>query len=291
MHKQYSKIESISSIESVFKKGSSLPVSITTSDQNKYFVKLKGTGEGTIALISDFISTKLGIFLGLPVLDPTLINLTSNVKILLKDEELYELIKASYGKNLAFKLLKDTNEYSDKYYGKLLENSVKDLIFLFDCFLLNIDRTAINHDVVVSQNRAYVLDFGASFLYREIINKIGYSKSPQIAGQLKRNIFYREGIDPNIFGKKLSLISKENIDFIIKEIPDEWLNYLNVDIGNDEIRTKLTDRIILKINDADYLPDLLMLISKTEVESDKERNERLIKNRKNFENMYLKKNK
>lgn len=278
-------LRTISSIDSIFKKGSSLPVAVTSDPNQKYFVKLKGTGEGTIALISDFVSSKIGTQLSLPVLEPFLIQLNKDAKVNFKNDELYDLINNSYGINLGFPLLENTRDYSDQYYSELLDQNTKDLIFLFDCFLLNIDRTLQNHDIIVHENKVRVLDYGASFLIRGIIHNIEYEKTPEIAGQLKRHIFYRSGVDPNELYECFSLLPSNNFNEIIDSIPDEWIQSLNSDQVN--IKKDLKEKLISRIQDKEYLISLLKLITEREIESDEKIKERHTKNREDFENKYL----
>lgn len=272
------------SINNIFKNGSSLPVEAEGTENEKYFVKLKGTGEGTIALISDFISSKLGSELGLPVLDPFFVYMDKDIKVNLKNDELYDLINSSYGINLGFPLIEYSSQYSEKYSVNLISQDTKDIIFLFDCFLLNIDRTHLNHDILVSGRSFYVLDYSASFIFRSILNNIKYGASPEIAGQLKRNIFYREGIKPEVLTNCFDLISDSQIQNTIDEIPDEWLLSFK-----EDAKIILKKEILNKLRDKNYLKDLLKLISDTEVESEESRIKRQLQNRENFENRFLKK--
>jgi hypothetical protein len=76
------------------------------------------------------------------------------------DPELKELIHKSIGKNMCFHYYAQSSPYFNHNEG--LYRKIENLIFLYDCFVLNIDRYPLNTNVFMNHVRLYSVDYGAS---------------------------------------------------------------------------------------------------------------------------------
>lgn len=210
-------------IDNIIRKGSSTPIIAADERGMQYFVKAKGAGDGLTALIADWIVTSIGNRIGLPILKPEVILIDGDTKINYPHQEVSELIKRSYGYNLAYKFFPDAQYYNAANPHPDFDRETKDLIFLFDSFFVNIDRTKENPNIFNSKNNIYAVDFGACFLIKEIFDNIPYCLNPEIQKLLKRNIFYNEGARAEALLEKFHKLSKEDINSIVNSFPDEWI--------------------------------------------------------------------
>ncbi len=264
-------------IDNVIRKGSSTPIIATDGNNIQYFVKAKGAGDGLTSLIADWIVTSIGNKIGLPILKPEIIIIDENTTINYPHWEVKDLIKRSYGYNLAYKYFPDAQYYNSENPHPDFNKETKDLIFLFDSFFVNIDRTKENPNIFNSKNNIYAVDFGACFLIKEIFDNIPYCLNPEIQKLLKRNIFYNKDADVEILLTKLHLLGNEEISEIVHAFPDEWI------AGSDLSKNNLSSRLNLIINENNHLAKALEVLKTIEVPTDEELQEKRMANKRKFE--------
>jgi len=72
--------------------GSSLPLIVGGSDGHKYVIKLRGSGEGVLANVVEFLSLKLGRLAQIPVLEPVCLFVETDFAKKANDPEIGELL-------------------------------------------------------------------------------------------------------------------------------------------------------------------------------------------------------
>jgi hypothetical protein len=117
-----------------FRTGSSLPALVRGSDDLLYVVKWKGTAEGPVASVTDWIASNLARLIGIKVPTTSLIDIQCNICQDPMDPELKDLVLRSIGTNLAIEYLPETIPYQEPLPKRIDEN-LRNKIFLFD--LLN----------------------------------------------------------------------------------------------------------------------------------------------------------
>jgi len=264
-------------IENVIRKGSSVPIIAADENDNYYFVKVKAAGDGLTSLIADWIVTSIGNKIGLPILKPEVILIDETTAINYKHEEISDLIKRSYGYNLAYKYFADAHLYNPFKPHPDFKKEEKDLIFLFDSFFVNIDRTNDNPNVFNSKNNIYAVDFGACFLIKEIFDDIPYCLNPEIQKLLKRNIFYSEDVNAEMLLKKFRTLSKADIDEIVNSFPDEWI------AGSKMKKDELSSRLYSLMNEDNHLAKALEVLKNIEVPTDEQLKKNREANKRKFE--------
>jgi len=142
------KLNGISVIRAVrfyeeIRKGSSLPLLIGGDDGNSYVVKLNGAGDGVLSNVVEWVASKLGALMQIPVLQPVFVVIDANLAGQAGDPETRELLERSVGINLGTPYLPDAATYSAEYASSI-DDVLRQQIFLFDLFLINIDRTGVN---------------------------------------------------------------------------------------------------------------------------------------------------
>lgn len=264
-------------IDNVIRKGSSVPIIAADENDNYFFVKVKAAGDGLTSLIADWIVTSIGNKIGLPILKPEVIFIDETTLINYKHPEISDLVKRSYGYNLSYKYFPDAQLYYVPAPHPDFTKEVKDLIFLFDSFFVNIDRTRDNPNIFNSKNNIYAVDFGACFLIKEIFDDIPYCLNPEIQKLLKRNIFYSENVNAETLLEKFRTISKDDINETVNSFPDEWI------AGSKLKKDELSSKLYSLMNEENHLSKALQVLKNIEVPTDEELKKNREANKRKFE--------
>ncbi|MBM7604997.1 hypothetical protein JOC75_003001 [Metabacillus crassostreae] len=264
--------------------GSSLPILIRDGDNQKIFVKLSGSGEGTDSLVMEWIANKLGLKINLPVLEPVLLNIDYLENYESADIETRELIEKSIGYNLAFQYIESEELVQREFIDK--QNQLL-FLFFWDCFLINIDRTPQNLNLLKVNNKIIAIDYGFSFLLKQILSHSTLKVNTQILKQLKRHPFntndkYEDSLKK--FVTRLQKISLEDVSSIIHEIPEGWLS-------SDE-KAYFTKQLWEKIQQPNHIFDIVSQLPNVKVETNQEAKLQRLANRDQFveriKNKYIK---
>jgi len=268
----------IERIVSPLRGGSSLPVLAVTSSGAKCVIKWKGTGEGPHSNGVDWISLHLARLAGIRVPTPHLISVTPDLAQRDMDPDITDLIERSLGLNLGIEYLPNSTPYRPQLADSL-PAELRQRIYQFDALLLNIDRTDLNPNMIVSGNELYCIDFAAAMSIRMLLN--GQRVPEQVLlSMVRRHPFYsrRDSIalmSPAITGK--------SVEEIVGSMPDEWLD------GSVRTRKQLIDGIVdIVVAARTILARRLMALDETPIESAEDMKERTLRNRREFERKWLK---
>ncbi len=264
--------------------GSSLPLIVGGSDGRQYVVKLRGSGEGALASAVEWLALKLGKLLQIPVLEPALLAIEAGFDEQAGDPETREILQKSIGLNFAARYLEDASAYTAQS-GYQMDDALKSDIFLFDLFLLNIDRNAKNPNMIVNQSGLWALDYSSSLAIRGAIDGKNYEKLPFLR-EIKRHPFYGEPAKPHSFIAKLKAIDDRRIFEIVEELPGEWIGLLPVAKETGEAKKIIRNRLIDQKNYSHILLKRLDVLKVLKIETEEERSLRMLKNRQVFERKF-----
>jgi len=266
------------------RKGSSLPLLIGGDDGNRYVVKLNGAGDGVLSNVIEWVSSKLGGLLQIPVLQPLFVAIDANFAEQAGDPETIKLLEKSVGINLGTPYLPGASPYSARY-AQRIDDFLKQQIFLFDLFLLNVDRTDVNPNMIVHDGELWCLDYSSAMGIRSSINGERY-REHVILKCLKRHPFYSQNLTPYGFMNHLREIQDARIREIVGGIPAEWIGNLKVANHHTESRRVITERLIDKKQHGITLRNRLDLFRVLKVETAEEYNLRNDADKKAFEQKY-----
>lgn len=264
--------------------GSSLPLIVGASDGNKYVAKLCGAGDGILANVVEWLASKLGTLLHLPVISPVLLAIPETLDDDSWDPEIRGLLQKSIGINLGLPYLEEATAYNDRA-AQALDENLMDEIFLYDLFLLNIDRSAANPNMIFYQGELRCLDYSSALMIRSALTRENY-REHALLRHMKRHLFYRSPIMPYPFINKLRQVADSDISQIVSELPEEWLKSLPVAAAPDEARETISARLIAKKNHGEVLLRMLDMLRIVKHETEEERQARSTQNRQAFERKY-----
>lgn len=263
-----------------------MPVTAVDESGAKYIVKLKGTGEGYISAISEWIAGNLAGMLGLPVIKPVLINIDTNTAVKPKYDELDDLIAKSYGVNIGFPYVENAEQFDKQKHAAAASNDELELIMLFDMFILNIDRRENNPNLLTADKKIYSLDYGVSLLIKCILFDIDFKNNRRMYKELKRNPLYHDKVNPENLITRLAKIPFEKFVVMTNQIPDDWFTGLELDVK--ESKLKLREKVWNAITYPSHLFTINRVLRETEADSEEDIRRKQLENKGDFIEKYLK---
>ena len=151
-------------------RGSSRPV-IAETTNGHYLIKLRGSAQGCGALVAEIIVAEIAKELGLNVLPLFFAQLNPNTPTDDKNDELADLLKASFGVNLAFPFLKNAREITASDCLAIAINEKAAILWL-DKFVMNPDRHDTNTNLLLHEGKVFAIDHGASLRFQYDWHKV-----------------------------------------------------------------------------------------------------------------------
>src|SRR5260221_8972124 len=145
------------------REGGSLPAIAEADDGFLYVLKFQGAGQGTKALVADFIGGEIARVAGFKVPEIVFANLDEAFGRTEPDEEIQDLLRASEGLNLGLHYLSGAITF-DPAVTKLSSDLSSRIVWL-DALLTNVDRTARNTNMLTWHNELWLIDHGASLYF------------------------------------------------------------------------------------------------------------------------------
>ena len=142
---------------SPLREGGSLPGLLEADDDGIYVVKWTGAGQGPLALVAEVIGAELARALGLRVPELALIEVDARLAEAEPDPEIQDLLRASAGINLGVDFLPGAVPFEPPASPSL----AADVVWL-DGWLMNVDRTARNPNLLSWHREMWLIDFGAA---------------------------------------------------------------------------------------------------------------------------------
>ena len=140
-----------------------MPAIVEADDNEKYVLKFRGAGQGTKALIAEFIGGELARKLGFLVPEIVFAELDEGFGRTEPDEEIQDLLKSSKGLNLGLHFLQSAITF-DPMVSPINE-LVASMIVWLDAFITNVDRTVKNTNMLMWHGDLWLIDHGASLYF------------------------------------------------------------------------------------------------------------------------------
>lgn len=204
------------------REGGSLPALIEASDGKQYVTKLRGAGQGTLALVAEVISGEIARTLGLRVPEIVLVRLDREFGRQERDTEIRHLLRASEGLNAGLLFLPEATTF-DPAAGDRVDPAFASLVVWLDAFTLNVDRTSRNANMLLWKDEPWLIDHGAS-LYFHHNWPTAQSKVESHFEQISEHVLLPFCDD---IGSSSALahdrLSSRELERIVSLAPDDWL--------------------------------------------------------------------
>jgi len=232
------------------REGGSLPAIVEADDLGLYVVKFRGAGQGLLALIAEIIAGEIGRALGLRVPELVLVNIDPALGRNEPDYEIRQLLKASPGLNLGLDFLPGATMF-DPAARDTAPPDEASLLVWFDAFVLNVDRTPRNANLLVWHRKLYPIDHGAALFFhhnwatRE--QKIA-APFPEIAQHI---LLPWAAQIPAAAARAHQLLTPAVLEAAIQHVPEEWLAAASDGISPAERRSGYLDFFTRRLAAAD----------------------------------------
>lgn len=206
-----------------------MPGLIEASDGNLYVVKMRGAGQGPLALVAEIIVGELARTLGLKVPDIALVELDPLFGRQERDPEIRALLRASTGTNAGLAFLGGSTGSTtfDPAAGDTESSHTASLIVWLDAFVMNVDRTTRNPNLLRWQLETWLIDHGASLYFHHHWE----SAESKVASpfELVRDHVLLPWADDLEGASKVAhgRIGEAELKRIVDLVPDDWLTFNN----------------------------------------------------------------
>ncbi|HEY8405075.1 MAG TPA: HipA family kinase [Flavobacteriales bacterium] len=231
------------------REGGSLPAIVEADDNFLYVLKFKGAGHGSKALISEFIGGEIARELGFRVPELVFAHLDSSIGRTEGDEEIQDLLKASHGLNLGLHYLSGAITY-DPLVLPVIAKEASQIVWL-DSYLLNIDRTPRNANMLWWHNELWLIDQGASLYFHhswqnwDVVNK----PFPMIKDHILLN---RATELEQVNAEFKNKLTKEFLTDLVLQLPEAWLENEPAFSSLEEHRNAYITFLHKRLDSADY---------------------------------------
>jgi len=205
------------------REGGSLPAIVEADDDGLYVLKFRGAGQGPRALIAELVAGEIARALELPVPEIVFAELDPDLARTEPDPEIFALIRASGGLNLALDYLPGAVMF-DPLVDKPDAETASRIVW-FDAYVSNVDRTARNPNLLMWHRRLWLIDHGASLYFHHMP---GWTDGPDRTADpfalIKEHLLrHRATRLEQIDGAMAAALTPDLIGALAAIIPDEWL--------------------------------------------------------------------
>lgn len=234
---------------SPLREGGSLPGLVEADDDFKYVLKFKGAGHGVKALISEFIGGRIAHILGFKLPELVFVTLDEDFGRSEADEEIQDLLRGSHGLNLGLHFLSGAITFDPAV--TTIEPLMASKIVWLDAFITNIDRTFRNTNMLMWKKELWLIDHGAAFYFHHTWdNWEQNAKSPFV--YVKDHVLLPQAsLLEEAHQQFTSLLNNTILREIVDQLPNEWLEWNDVDLTPDEIRSVYYQFLITRLAHAD----------------------------------------
>ena len=143
------------------REGSSLPALVEADDGHEYVAKFRGAGHGAKALIAELVVGEVGRALGLPVPELVLLELPKEIARGESHAEIRDLLGWSTGLNIGLGFIPGALAPDISRPPSEGPEWAADVVW-FDALTINPDRTPRNANLVVRDDRTWLIDHGSA---------------------------------------------------------------------------------------------------------------------------------
>jgi hypothetical protein len=222
------------------REGGSLPAIVAADDLGLYVLKFRGAGQGPLALVAELVAGEIGRELGLNVPELVFMEVDAALGRNEPDQEIRDLLKASVGLNLALDYLPGSTMF-DPAARDEADAKTASMAVWFDAFVMNVDRTPRNANLLCWHRELYFIDHGAAlYVHHDWETMLERAESP--FRESKNHILLPWATELEDAGERARLLlTEEKISRILEQIPDRWLLRAGDGVGATQKRQVYAD--------------------------------------------------
>ncbi len=208
------------------REGGSLPAIMEADDDGLYVVKFHGAGQGPKALVAELIAAGIGRALGLPVPETVLVELDPALGMAEPDPEIQELLERSAGLNVGLDYLPGSLPIGAPLGSGVSPELAADVVW-FDAFLMNVDRTPRNPNLLLWHRQLWLIDHGAALYtqhgWNDNLDLIGAGAGARFAVIRDHVLLPIAGAIRDADTRLAPRLTQDLVREVVDAIPDEFL--------------------------------------------------------------------
>ncbi len=209
-------------VVSAERRGSSRPVVIET-EAGLFLTKLRGAAQGTGALVAELIVAKLAEALGLLVPARSLVWVDDTLACEDRDAELADLLRASRGLNLGFRVIQGTIELRAEHLDRINPETASKIVWL-DGLVMNPDRTRRNPNILIARDELWLIDHGAALGFQHNWRSVTESSPRRGSGPDTGHVLFSRATELATWDEALAArLNRDLIRAATREVPDDFL--------------------------------------------------------------------
>lgn len=218
------------------REGGSLPAVVEADDGELYVMKFSGAGQGPKVLVAELVAGEIARALGLRVPELVLLHLDPALGRNERNPEIRDLLNASAGLNLGMRFLSGAFAFNP-LLEPLVTPELASAIVWFDAYVTNVDRTPRNANLLLWEEKLWLIDHGASlYFHYDWSNYLERSETP--FPHIRQHILIdRASQVPEADATLRPLLSEAVLGAIVEQIPAAWLGGESLFPGPDAQRT------------------------------------------------------
>jgi hypothetical protein len=204
------------------REGGSLPAIVEADDDGLYVVKFRGAGQGPKTLIAELVAGEIGRTLGLRVPDIVFVELDAALSKAEPDPEIQDLLRSSAGLNVGLDFLPGSLAFVPAAQSAI-DPAFAAKVVWFDAYVMNVDRTPRNPNLLTWHGNTWLIDHGASLYVHHVTDDIlsrAAAPFPQIADHMLLPFAAPLG---RVSASLAASLPREEIERIVSVIPDDWI--------------------------------------------------------------------
>lgn len=204
------------------REGGSLPAIVEADDGKLYAMKFVGAGQGHKALIAELVAGELARALGLRVPEIVFIELEKGFGASEPDPEIHDLLRASAGLNLALRYLPQAFPFNI-LLAPPPQPEEASMIVWFDAYVINIDRTPRNANMLVWEDDLWLIDHGAALYFHHTWHQYMERSDTPFTQIEDHTLLSLAKLLEQADDHAHSHLTPDVVTTIVAHIPDEWL--------------------------------------------------------------------
>ena len=199
-----------------------MPAVVEADDGRRYVVKLRGAGQGPLALVAEILTGEIARTLDLRVPRLVLVDLDPAFAKNEPDAEIQDLFRASAGLNVGLEFLPEVTTFDLAAGDRVLAQEAACIVWL-DAYTLNVDRTPRNPNLLQFQNQTWLIDHGASlYLHHNWATAQGKVLTPFAAIRDHMLLPFVQSLT-SVSALARQKLTRPELERIVDLVPPEWL--------------------------------------------------------------------
>ncbi|MBV9580623.1 MAG: aminotransferase class I and II, partial [Chloroflexi bacterium] len=206
------------------REGGSLPAVVDTDADGSFVVKFRGAGQGPRALVAEALVAAIARQVGLPVPTPAIVELDDGFGRGEPDPEIQDILRGSVGANFGLEFLPGALAFDPAVDAALVAPEfAADLVWL-DAYVTNVDRTPRNTNLLVRDERVWLIDHGAALYFHH--RWAGWRERVQSPfAPIADHVLLHVAGDLTVADARLRpRLTEARLAAIVADVPEEWLD-------------------------------------------------------------------